>query len=165
MTCFERYTGDQPPAFCRNFVIPLLPFLSDDNPSMMHKLTGALVSAFTLAAVMHGSTALAADNTLIAAASRGDLTAVRSLIAQRADVNATDVVGTTPLLNAVWAGEPAIVDALLTAGAKAAVANAFGMTPAYIAAEQGNATILRRLLDAGAEPNTTDGSGDTLLMA
>ncbi len=132
---------------------------------MMRKLTGALVSAFTLAAVIQGSTALAADNSLMAAASRGDVTAVRSLIAQRADVNAADVDGTTPLHTAVWAGEPAIVDALLTAGAKASVANAFGMTAAYIAAEQGNAAILRRLLDAGAEPNTTDGSGDTLLMA
>jgi uncharacterized protein len=132
----------------------------------MQKLTGTLLSAVTLAAaILQPATTFAADNSLILAASRGDMTAVRALIAQRADVNATDTDGTAPLHSAVWAGEPEIVEALLRAGAKATVANAFGMTPAYIAAEQGNAAILRRLLDAGAEPNTTDGSGDTLLMA
>src|SRR6266542_4354933 len=113
------FTCHQPPAFCQNFAVPLATVLSDHNVAMMRKFIGPLVSAFTLAAVIQGSTAIAADNSLMAAASRGDVTAVRSLIAQRADVNATDVVGTTPLLNAVWAGEPAIVDALLSAGAKA----------------------------------------------
>ena len=102
---------------------------------------------------------------LISAASRGDARAVRTLLAERADVNATDADGTTALHNAVWAGELEIVDTLLRAGAKAAVANAFGVTPAYIAAEQGNAEILRRLLDAGADANLADGSGDPLLMA
>jgi ankyrin repeat protein len=115
--------------------------------------------------VVHPSRALAADDSLISAASRGDIKTVRQLIAQRADVNAVDADKTTALHQAVWAGELAVVDALLSVGAKPLAANAFGITPVYIAAEQGNAPIVRRLLDAGADANTTDATGDTLLMA
>jgi ankyrin repeat protein len=126
-----------------------------------------LVKAFTvifLFGPLGAASLRAADERLIAAASQGDVKAIRLLITQRVDVNAADADGTTALHKAVWAAEPEIVDALLKAGAKPTTANAFAMTPVYIAAEQGNAAILRRLLDAGAEANTVDGSGDTLLM-
>jgi ankyrin repeat protein len=117
------------------------------------------------AGVLQASAAQAADERLLSAASRGDVKAVRALRAGRADVNAANVDGTTPLHQAVWAGELEIADALLRAGARATAVNAFGVTPAYIAAEQGNAALLGRLLDAGADANTADATGDTLLMA
>jgi ankyrin repeat protein len=117
------------------------------------------------AGVLQASAAQAADERLLSAASRGDVKAVRALLAGRADVNAANVDGTTPLHQAVWAGELEIADALLRAGARATAVNAFGVTPAYIAAEQGNAALLGRLLDAGADANTADATGDTLLMA
>jgi uncharacterized protein len=107
----------------------------------------------------------AATDALVAAAEAGDLAAVRRLLKEGHDVNATGPDGATALHWAVRAEDDAAVTALIAAGAKVATANALGITPAYVAAAQGNAAILRRLLDAGARIDTTDSTGDTLLMA
>ncbi|MGH9241943.1 MAG: ankyrin repeat domain-containing protein, partial [Vicinamibacterales bacterium] len=110
-------------------------------------------------------TAAAADERLTQAAARANLPLVRQLLAARADVNAPDADGTTPLHWAVWADHPEIVDELLRAGASAASPNTFGVTPIYTAAERGNARIIRRLLAAGAKADGVDRSGETVLMA
>jgi uncharacterized protein len=116
-------------------------------------------------AVLCQSPLASAGQRLAEAAARADPDAVRTVLAQRVDVNEADANGTTALHNAVWAGDLATTDLLLRNGATVSAANAFGVTPVYIAAEQGNAAVLRRLLDAGADANTTDSTGDTLLMA
>jgi ankyrin repeat protein len=118
-----------------------------------------------LAAVLAQPHSALADQRLVQAAARADLSGVRSLLGERVDVNATDADGSTALHYGVWADDPATVDELIKAGANVRAANAFRITPIYIAAEQGNAAIARSLLNAGADVNTTDGTGDTLLMA
>jgi ankyrin len=106
----------------------------------------------------------AADSPLAVAAARGDLAAVRALLAKGVDVHAVEVDGTTALHAAVEADRLDITDALLRAGANASGADRYGVTPLYLAAVNGSASILRRLLDAGADPNSVDPTGQTALM-
>jgi ankyrin repeat protein len=121
--------------------------------------------ALCLVALMPVRTAIAADERLVQAAAQANVQLVRQLLAGRADVNAADGNGTSPLHWAVWADDPATVDELVRAGASVTAVNAFGVTPIYTAAERGNATIIRRLIGSGATANGTDRSGDTVLMA
>ena len=106
----------------------------------------------------------AGDERLVNAAKLGDAAAVRSLIQQRADVNAAQPDGTTALHWAVQRDNPDIVDLLIKAGANAKPANRYGVTPLSVAALNGNASIIQKLIAAGADPNATSAEGETPLM-
>jgi uncharacterized protein len=109
----------------------------------------------------------AASTKLIDAVKRGDVSAVRVLIAQKApgnDVNAPDPDGSTPLHWAVQRDNVALVDVLLAAGANVKVATRYNITPLSLACTNGNARIVDRLLKAGADPNATSEEGQTALM-
>ena len=123
------------------------------------------LAALCLIALLPLRTAAAADDRLVQAAAQADVELVRKLVAARADVNAADGNGTSPLHWAVWADDLRTVEELLKAGASATAANKFGVSPIYTAAERGNAPVIRRLLERGANANFTDRSGDTVLMA
>jgi len=113
------------------------------------------------------STALgagAATSDVADAVSRGDLAALRTLLARKVDVNAPQADGATALHWAVYRNDLAAVDLLLKAGANAKAANSFGATPLSLAAQNGNAAITKRLLDAGADPNEHILNSDTALM-
>jgi len=104
------------------------------------------------------------DSRLAEAARREDRSAIRTLITQKADVNATLADGTTALHWAVQADDLDSVNLLLQAGANARVANRYGVTPLHLATSNGNVAIIGRLLRAGADPDARDASGETLLM-
>jgi len=106
----------------------------------------------------------AADVRIAAAAKRGDWTAVRALVRQRADVNAADAEGMTALHWAARANDLETVRLLLGAGAAARVANRYGVTPLHESAT-GNAALMAALLKAGADPNAAYGEGETVLMS
>jgi ankyrin repeat protein len=106
----------------------------------------------------------AADQRVVQAARSGDAATVRALIRQRADVNATEVDGTTALHWAAWAGDADLVTALLRAGASASAANRYGMTPLLVAASNGHAPIVDALLKGGAPAAAAGPEGDTPLM-
>jgi ankyrin len=123
-------------------------------------MTGCLVVALLSAAQ-----ALAASSDVADAVMRGKKDVLRSLLQQKADVNAPQIDGTTALHWAVRADDLETADLLLKAGAKVASANREGATPMQLAALNGSARMIERLVKAGADPNTPlSSSGDTPLM-
>ena len=93
------------------------------------------------------------DTRLIDAVRRVDAAAVRRLIEQKVDVNATQPDGATALHWAAHRNDLAIADLLLRAGANADVADEGGATPLGLASLNGSAAMVERLLKAGANPN------------
>jgi ankyrin repeat protein len=89
------------------------------------------------------------------AAANRDFAKVKTLVAQKADVNAAQPDGSTALHWAVYFDNAEAVDLLLKAGADTKAATRLNATPLYLAAESGNAAMLAKLLAAGADPNQT----------
>ena len=108
--------------------------------------------------------ALAAAAPLVDAVKSGDRAAAITLIAQRADVNAPEVDGTTPLHWAVHHGDLELAQRLIRAGAKVNVKNDYGSTPMAEAAILGRADLLETLLKAGADVESPNADGQTALM-
>ena len=94
----------------------------------------------------------------------GDPATVRSLIAQKADVNAPMPDGSTALHWAAESDDLETAALLLRAGADPKAQDRYGFTPLYYAATNGSAPMVRKLLDAGADPNAADGQKETVLM-
>jgi ankyrin repeat protein len=98
------------------------------------------------------------------AAMKGDRAAVRTLLQQKADVNAAQIDGATALHWAVYRDDPDTIDLLIRAGAKADAANREGVTPIAMACLYGNVSIINKLLKAGADAKQHGPNGQTLLM-
>lgn len=106
----------------------------------------------------------ASDARLVNAARKADWAAVRALVQQHVDVNASQADGTTALDWAAERNDVAAAKLLIGAGADVKAANRYGMTPLSLASGNGNATIVEMLLKAGADPNSTLPGGETPLM-
>ena len=110
-------------------------------------------------------TAEAAATDVADAAMRGDRAGVRAALARKADVNATQVDGSTALHWAVERDDLELADLLIRAGARVGARTREGVTPLQLAAINGSAAMLDRLVKAGADPNgPLTRSGDTALM-
>jgi len=108
--------------------------------------------------------ALFAAGSLSEAVKAGDRAAVRALLQKKADVNAAEADGTTPLHWAVQADDLEMVRLLLSAGASARAANRYGVTSLQIAAVNGNSAVIDDLLKSGADANAVLPEGETILM-
>jgi ankyrin repeat protein len=106
----------------------------------------------------------AAPSEVADAAMRGDLASVRTLIAQRVDVNAPQGDGATALHWAVYRGDKELARILLRAGANVKAANRAGATPLWLASVNGDAELLGALIEGGADPNEKLPLGRTPLM-
>ena len=127
----------------------------------------ARASAWALLLVSGFSAANAAgtsDSRLPDAARTQDAKAVRSLLSQKADVNARSSDGSTALLWLAHWNDVETADLLLKAGADANTANDFRMTPLSQACTNGGLEFVRLLLKSGANPNTAIATGETPLM-
>ena len=98
------------------------------------------------------------------AAMRGDKASVRTLLAQKADVNVPQADGATALHWAVYRGDRELAGMLIRAGANVKAANREGSTPLWLASVNGDAAIITALLEAGADPNEHLPLGRTPLM-
>ena len=129
-----------------------------------HAVLGSCMAMLLAAA---GSTALAseADAPLADAAMRGAIEAVRSLLEQKADVNAPQGDGTTALHWAAYRDDLEMATLLLEAGADVGARTRVNeLIPIVMAAKNGNAAMVELLIKAGADANSTDTNGTTLLM-
>ncbi len=124
------------------------------------------VLAWCLTALLAAG-AFAATNgefSLADAAMNQDREGVRSLLKQRADVNATQADGATALLWAAHWNDLETADLLLASGANPRAANRYGLTPLFEAANNASAPMVEKLLKAGADPNAKQPEGETVLM-
>jgi len=89
------------------------------------------------------------------AAESGDLAEVKRLIAQGADVNASDGDEVrTPLLAAADGGHAEVVKLLLKNGAKVDMGDSYGYTPLYYAIWSDDEAAVKSLVSSGADVNT-----------
>jgi ankyrin repeat protein len=99
------------------------------------------------------------------AAQLGQRSAVRTLLAQGADVNTARADGMTALHWAAWRGDAELAQMLLYAGANVGATTRLGSyTPLHLAARNGHANVVEVLLKAGADSKVTDSHGTTALM-
>jgi len=129
---------------------------------MRMRMTGVLAGLLLVGAA---STVAAAARAvpLVEAVKRGDTAAVRTLVTQKVNVNATEPDGTTALHWAADLGDARTVDVLLKAGATLKIANRYGATPFGLAAAKGHAAVLERMLQAGEDANAVV-NGEPVLM-
>ena len=104
------------------------------------------------------------DLRLVGAAAGQDRAAVRTLIRDGVDVDASRADGVTALLWASHWDDREMVDLLLAAGADVNAAEDHGVTPLARACKNASAGMVERLLAAGADPNAAQTSGLTTLM-
>jgi ankyrin repeat protein len=124
-----------------------------------------LAGAFLMTLLMvAGAAAATGDLRLVEAARNRDPKLVRTLLTQKADVNARADDGSTALLWAAHWNDVEIADLLIRAGADMNLTNEFRATPLSEACLNGSAALVDRLLKAGATPNTPIGTGETPIM-
>jgi len=126
-----------------------------------------LTQAGVILALVVGATAASMaefDSRLIEAVKTGNAATVRTLVKQRALVNAAEPDGTTALHWAARQNRLELVRTLISAGAQANARTRYGVTPLSLAAVNGSAPMIDVLLEAGADPNTVVTNGETVLM-
>ena len=128
-------------------------------------LTGAVVLALTGAIPGSDSALPGPDSPVADAAMRGDVAAVRELLAGGADVNAAQGDGMTALHWAAEYGDAELARMLLHAGAAVAPATRIGSyAPLHIAARNGHTSMAVLLLEAGGDATAAaPGTGATPL--
>jgi ankyrin repeat protein len=104
------------------------------------------------------------DLRLIEAAKRGDAAAVRFLLAEGVDVNASEPDGSTALNEAVQRDNLEIADLLIAARADVRQATRYNITALRLACTNGNANMVDHLLKAGADANEVSEEGQPALM-
>lgn len=106
---------------------------------------------------------------LMLAAGAGHLETVKVLIELGTEVNATDPLGWTALMKALYnhelnRGFPEIVSTLIGAGADIETQIGYGTRPLMLAAGYGEAGVVDVLLKAGADVRAKNEGGRTALM-
>jgi ankyrin repeat protein len=104
------------------------------------------------------------DLRLVKAVEQRDKSAVRSLLAAHADVNAAQGDGSTALQWAAHWDDLETAQSLIQAGANVNAANDYGVTALSLACLNRNSAMVATLLKAKANPNAPQWTGETPLM-
>jgi len=129
---------------------------------MKSRMTLVAVTALVVCAATPGRAAGKSD--IADAVMKGDKAALRTLLQQKADVNAPQVDGATALHWAVYREDLEAAGLLIAAGAKVDAANRDAFTPLAMASLYGNAPMIERLLTAGADAKQRLANGETMVM-
>jgi len=132
------------------------------KPRTLVTTTALLVLAYQFSALP--ASAAGVDLRLVNAAQKRDVTAVRQLLKQGANVNIPQPDGATALAWAAHWDDGATADLLIAAGADANAANQLGMTPLMLAAVNGSGPMVDKLLKAGADASIARSTGETALL-
>jgi uncharacterized protein len=127
----------------------------------MRYLNACLAALLALAVSI---SAAASDLRLIEGVKNNDLRAVRTLLAQHADVKTIEADGSTALHWAAQRNNVEIADLLIAAGADAKAVTRYNITPLFLACTNGNAILIEHLLKAGVDANSTAEQGQSALM-
>jgi ankyrin repeat protein len=127
-------------------------------------MRGQRLIRWALPAIAVATLGAARDVPLIDAVKKGDTAGTRTLLQKKADVNATELDGSTALHWAVHRDSVELVDQLIRAGADVKATNKYGVPPLALACSNGSLPIVERLLKAGADANTALPGGETVLM-
>jgi ankyrin repeat protein len=128
---------------------------------------GARVTLLAVTALLVGagtSVRAAGKSDVADAVMKGDKAALRTLLQQKADVNAPQIDGATALHWAVYRDDLEAAGALIAAGAKVDAANRDAFTPLAMASLYGNVPMIERLLKAGADAKQRLANGETMVM-
>ena len=107
----------------------------------------------------------AASSPLAEAAARGDMSALRALLAAgKVDANAPDRDGTPALHWVTRVGDIEAAKLLVAAGADINAANRLGVVPLHLAIQAGDAAMTHWLLERGADVAKPDRTGEPPLM-
>jgi ankyrin repeat protein len=123
-----------------------------------------LACAAALVVYVNALAGAASRSEVADAVMKGDAAALRTLLQQKADVNAPQIDGATALHWAVYRDDLAGAGLLIAAGAKVDAANREGFTPLAMASLYGNAPMIEKLLKAGAGAKQRLGNGETMVM-
>ena len=130
----------------------------------MKPLTVLLIALWICTSCGSGGRPASKSTRLQKAAQKGDIKAVKALLAAGAEVNAKTKKGSwTPLHYAAWFGHTEVVKLLLEAGAKVNARDNYGKTPLCRAARLHRNEAAKLLIEAGADVNIRDRAGDTPL--
>ena len=117
----------------------------------MNQRRGGFLTVGALAIVLLTGAVQSADGQVLEAIRRGDVAAVRSLLAEGADPNVPQGDGLTGLHLAAQEGNLEIAELLLGAGAMVEAHTRIGdYTPLHLASEGAHAAVVGALLEAGA---------------
>ena len=120
-----------------------------------------VVGSVLVASILSGA---ALEPPVADAAMRGDLAAVKALVARGADVNAAQGDGMTALHWAARAGNEEMAKVLLRARADhRAVTRIGAYTPLHVASEVGSGAVVLALLEAGSDAKAKTTTGVTAL--
>src|SRR5260370_39098140 len=120
-------------------------------------LPNSIIGGLCMAALL---AAASSDTRLADAAMQNDKDAMRSLLKQKADVNAAHGDGATALHWAAYNDDLEMGKTLLAAGANMKRTTREGaITPLFMACTNGNTAVIETLLKAGANPNSVKATG------
>lgn len=106
----------------------------------------------------------AGESKLADAAEKRDRNALKSLLQQGANVQASQADGMTALHWSAYHDDLEMARRLVALGASASVTNRYGVSPLALACENGSGAMVTLLLEHGADPNAVLRGGETALM-
>ena len=138
--------------------------VSHGRASNRHNVLRTYFALFTFYFALAVTATGAERSPLVDAVKNADKGALRTLLAQGANVNAAEADGATALHWASYRDDVESADLLLRAGARVNAANDLGATALWTASLNGSVAMVRRLLEAGANPNAALLLGETPVM-